>query len=293
MAPIPSNLTTVAKLIQLVNGEPLPSSLLPGGWVKDLVIDGVLTTISKGSRISYRAVDGSQLRNYLARRQPEFQNLEALHDRLSSSDKISRSEQVQTFGNSKHFGQSTVFGFFVNNYVPIDATLHSQPFDLNPMNGAILYITDIQDFIVPEDVVIVGVENMENLRLIKQQRSFFEKYVPNKRLLFLSRFPSPSASRIWLSSIPNQYVHFGDYDLSGVQIYLNYYKEIGNRASMLIPDNIESLLSSSMANRELYQKQVSATKNMVVSDPRIQFLVDLIHKYQRGFEQEGLISNCE
>ncbi|MFO7823917.1 MAG: hypothetical protein R6V72_08245, partial [Cyclobacterium sp.] len=29
----------------------------------------------------------------------------------------------------------------------------------------------------------------------------------------------------WISSIPNNYLHFGDFDMSGIGIYLNEYKK--------------------------------------------------------------------
>ena len=106
-----------------------------------------------------------------------------------------------------------------------------------------MFITEWQQFSIPEDVVVVNIENMENFRLIRQQRALFSSVLPEKRLLFVSRYPQSSDLRSWLQTIPNNYVHFGDFDLAGVNIYLSeFHKYLGDRSSFLIPDDIEERL---------------------------------------------------
>ena len=92
----------------------------------------------------------------------------------------------------------------------------------------------------------------------------------------------------WLEKIPNRYVHFGDFDLAGIFIYQNeFYNKLGDRASFLVPDDIESRLKS--GSRERYDVQIKRYSHMKVTDERLLPIIDLIKKYRRGYEQEGYI----
>lgn len=77
-------------------------------------------------------------------------------------------------------------------------------------------------------------------------------------------------------------------DLAGVNIFLTeFYAKIGSRARFLVPpDAQERLLKGSTAR---YDDQYQRFRNMQVTDPRVQPLVDLIHECHRGYDQEGFI----
>lgn len=48
---------------------------------------------------------------------------------------------------------------------------------VNPQAGSFLFVSDWEKFTIPEDVVIIGIENMENFRMIRKQRELFENYL--------------------------------------------------------------------------------------------------------------------
>lgn len=88
--------------------------------------------------------------------------------------------------------------------------------------------------------------------------------------------------------IPNRYIHFGDLDLAGVQIYLReYYDVLGDRAEFLIPSDFDKRIKT--GNPERYDVQYQQCKNMRITDPRVKQLVESIHSHHRGYDQEGLI----
>ena len=68
---------------------------------------------------------------------------------------------------------------------------------------------------------------------------------------------------------------------------LEFYAYLGERSSFLIPKNIEERLSS--GNSALYDRQYAKFKDMKVTDVRLQPLVDMIHRYSKGYEQGGYI----
>ena len=126
---------------------------------------------------------------------------------------------------------------------------------------------------------------------IRKQKWLFDSLFPNKQILFVSRYPQNALAdlREWLLRIPNHYVHFGDFDLAGIHIYLSeFYAYLGDRASFLIPGDIEMRLKE--GNSELYDRQYEKFKNLNVVDVRVLPLVDLIRRYCRVYEQEGYIT---
>ena len=168
--------------------------------------------------------------------------------------------------------------------------LNGQEFMVNPKEGSFLFVADWQSFLVPDDVVVVGIENMENFRMIRQQRKLFEQCIGTVRLLFVSRYPQSIDLRSWLQTIPNRYVHFGDFDLAGINIFLTeFHAHLGARSSFLIPQDIEERIAKGSLER--YNDQY-ARYNRITSDIKeVQALIDLINKYHRCYDQEGYIGS--
>ena len=277
----------IDKLNLLRNGESLPASQLKGEWVDDLVRDGVLISTSHGSRRTLFAPNEETLCKALTFVDERFTDMRLLRKTLLSKN-ILRSQQASSTGNSKLVMTRSCPGFPVNSYEPIPCTLNDREFVVNPQEGSFLFVTDWQSFFVPDDVVVVGVENMENFRMVRQQRELFEQCIGNNRLLFVSRYPQSIDLRSWLQIIPNRYIHFGDFDLAGINIFLTeYYAYLGNRSSFLIPSDIERRLAKGTIER--YNDQYQKYKNVNSNIPEIQHLIDVINRYHRCYDQEGYI----
>ena len=221
-----------------------------------------------------------------------------INERLGHLDKmketldaeVTRSEQVAETGNSKLVTARSCPGFPVNSYEPIICGLNGKELVVNPQEGTFLFIADWHSFAIPADVTVVNIENMENFRLIRRQQSLFVSALAGKRLLFVSRYPQSSDLRTWLQTIPNQYVHFGDFDLAGIHIFFTeFQKYLGTRASFLIPQDIEQRIKHGSAERynDQYPKFCHLTSNI----PPLQQLIDMLHEYHRCYDQEGYIEN--
>ena len=277
----------IDKLNLLRNGESLPASQLKGEWVDDLVRDGVLISTSHGSRRTLFAPNAETLCKALASVDERFIDMGLLRETLLSENTL-RSQQASSTGNSKLVMTRSCPGFPINSYEPIPCTLNDREFVVNPQEGCFLFVTDWQSFFVPDDVVVVGVENMENFRMIRQQRDLFEQCIGNNRLLFVSRYPQSIDLRSWLQIIPNRYIHFGDFDLAGINIFLTEYNAyLGNRSSFLIPSDIERRLAKGTIER--YNDQYQKFKSLNSNIPEIQHLIDVINRYHRCYDQEGYI----
>ena len=276
--------TLINTLQQLIDGESIAYSTLRKDFAETLLAEGLLTVQTHGSRRSFRAIDTIALKNFL---QTHYEELRTVGDRNLNSYET-RSEQAVETGNSKLVTVRSCPGFPINSYEPISCSLSGNDFLINPPEGSFMFIDNWHQFTIPEDVVVVGIENMENFRMIRHQRKLFEFVLGDTPLLFVSRYPQSKDLRKWLQGISNRYVHFGDFDLAGINIFLTEFQQfLGARSSILIPSDIERHLQ--IGSQERYNSQLSRFKNLKCDDNKIQAVIDLINKYHRCYDQEGYI----
>lgn len=275
-----------ASIQALLAGEQVAGSRLNSKLLDELLAEGLLLVISRGSRKTYRARDAEAMKRFLVDKDERFRLFEA-----NAYD--SRALMATETGNSKLVMIRSCPGFPVNSYERVKCFLGGEPFPVNPQEGSFLFVSDWKKFTIPEDVVVIGVENMENFRMIRRQRRFFEEYLHahglSDKVLFVSRYPQSTDLRRWLCTISNHYLHFGDFDLAGISIYLfEFWQYLGKeRSSYLIPDDIESRLKS--GSRKRYDEQCEHFKDIKSDILELQRLIELIHKERKAYDQEGYI----
>lgn len=291
MRPMKITSALIDKLIRLRNGESVPASSLRGSWVEALIADGVLLSRTNGSRRVLRAVSASDFMRALEAVDERFADLERMQKIIEGG--VSRENQAALTGNSKLKLTRTCPGFLVNSYEPILCKLSGNDFMISPLEGSFVFVSDWEGFSIPADVVVVGIENMANFRCIRQQRVFFERELPSAgRLLFVSRYPQSADLRKWLLSNPNRYVHFGDFDLAGINIFLTEFRQyLGGRSSFLIPSDISLRLAGGSAER--YQDQYFRFRKLDTEISDLHCLIWLIHSARRCYDQEGYIAEAE
>ncbi len=146
--------------------------------------------------------------------------------------------------------------------------MQSKPFTIAPPEGSFVFIADYENFEIPQNVIVVGIENMENFRYIRRQKKLFQDYLikcfgdsnyTHASLLFVSSYPQSSDLVKWLQNSKNLYIHFGDLDLAGIHIYLTeFFAKIDDRASFLIPPDAENRISN--GSRERYDHQLTQVR---------------------------------
>ena len=275
-----------ASIQALLSGGQVAGSRLDGKLLDELLAEGLLLVVSRGSRKSYRARDAEALKRFLVDKDESFRIIEA-------NASGSRATMAAETGNSKLVMVRSCPGFPVNSYERVECFLGGEPFPVNPQEGSFLFVSDWKRFTIPEDVVVIGVENMENFRMIRRQRRFFEGYLHthglSDKVLFVSRYPQSTDLRRWLCTISNHYLHFGDFDLAGISIFLFEFRQyLGKeRSSYLIPADIESRLKS--GSRKRYDEQCNRFKDIKSDMLELQQLIDLIHHERKAYDQEGYI----
>lgn len=284
--------TLIGAFAALRQGETVPFSRFPADWVEEMLMEGGVTSIVRGSRKSLKVISRAAFDVYLRSKGLQPDKLEVTAAVLSGAD--SRASQVQLLGDSKAAPVRSCPGFPVNVIGPLSVWLGERKILLCPCPGSFLYISGFRLFRIPSNAIVVGVENMENFRLPERQASVWEQILDQfggdgvPPLLLVSRYPQSKDLVTWLQGIPNLYVHFGDFDLAGIHIYLTeFYRHLGERAAFFVPEDIEQRLS--MGSRERYQLQFERFGKMDIPDRRVQPLVNLLHRFQKGYDQEGYI----
>ena len=281
----------------LLAGEQVAGSRLNSKLLDELSAEGLLLVIPRGSRKSYRARDIEALKRFLIDKDEALKRFLIDKDEsfriIEANASDSRATMAAETGNSKLVMVRSCPGFPVNSYERVECFLGGDSFPVNPQEGSFLFVSDWKKFTIPEDVVVIGVENMENFRMIRRQRRFFEEYLHthglSDKVLFVSRYPQSTDLRRWLCTIPNHYLHFGDFDLAGINIFLFEFQQyLGKeRSSYLIPADIESRLKS--GSRKRYDEQYYRFKDIKSDACELQQLIDLIHHERKTYDQEGYI----
>ena len=276
-------------LILLQNGEKIPASKMKNSIVNEMLENGILKKQIQGRSKSLIYLSDKQKLNNFIQNHYGISDLKNYIDALKNSN-LTRADAIAVSSNSKLKKIRTFKGFLVNCYNPIQATINEKTIILNPTEGIFQFIYNFESFTIPQNITVVGVENPENFSYIEKQNHLFDNINP----LFVSRYPQSQSKDLfkWLREIPNNYLHFGDFDFAGIGIYLNEYKKyLGEKAQFFISENIEYLFEN-YGNKELYNNQKINFDTNTISEIDLLKLIKIIHKHKKGLEQEIFINNA-
>ena len=273
------------KLLLLVQQNKLAASKLRHPIVQAMIEEGIIHKPGKIKSLLHVA-DAYQLQLYL-KNHFSINDLQAYVETLQKENLL-RADLVAVATDSKLKALRTFKGFLVNCYSPLPAMLNKEAFILHPQEGTFAFIYDFEGFVPPANVTIVGIENPENFRHINRQQYLFTGITP----LFVSRYPQHQSKDLirWLLSIPNNYLHFGDFDFAGIGIFLHEFKKhLGNKASFYTPDNIDELIIKA-GSKKRYDEQKISFDIKSITEENLLSLINTLHRYKKGLDQEMLIN---
>jgi len=192
--------------------------------------------------------------------------------------KASRNTIQQWTGSTKSKSSKSLKGLYLSSLENLDIKINNEKVTITPTNGLAYFCFYTEKVEIAKETIVVGVENYQVVWFAKKYKDFFGK----KNILFVVRNPY---MREWISTIENEYIHFGDYDLAGINIYINEIVprlKLAKKHSMFIPSNIEFLIKE-YGDRELFEKQKKYL-NMKLENEKIIELKNIIEKYKRGLE---------
>lgn len=281
-------LSLAQKLVQLLNGGTLPASQLKGSVVVELLNEGIL--YKSGKRKNTIQLIDRPLFDLFLKTRFGINDLQAYIE-VCTKENATRAEAVEVSGDSKLNKVRTFKGFLVNTYQPISCTLNGSEMLINPVEGTFQFIYDFENFVPPAHITIVGIENPESFRFIAQQKYLFENIKP----IFVSRYPQNQSKDLikWLQTIPNDYLHFGDFDFAGINIYLSEYQQyLGRRSRFFIPKSTDYLIEK-FGNKNRYDNQRLNYAPANLPELALTTLLNVIHKHKKGLDQEVFIRGLD
>ena len=278
-------LNIAEKLLLLVEGEKIPSSKLRHEIIKDMISEGIIHKPGK-LKSTVQLADMQQLKLYLENRFA-IKDLNTYIETFKKEDLL-RADLVSIASDSKLKSLRTFKGFLVNCYSPIFSSLNGQEIIISPTIGTFNFIYDFESFFPEKEITIVGIENPENFRYIDKQKYLFQNFKP----LFVSRYPQNQSKDLikWLKTIPNNYLHFGDFDFAGIGIYLyEFKKHLDKKAKFFTPDNIDIYIKKSGSKKRYDEQKINFDINKIEEENLLQ-LIESIHRHKRGLDQEIFIN---
>ncbi len=286
------NLKLAKQIQKLAEGESFSFNVFSKknqSVIKQLIADGLLSDnkIVRRKKVVF-CPNSYKLEKYLVAKY-EIYGLQDYIDVLQNPEST-KSDMVSVSGDAKLQTNTSLDGFLLKTYENISGKINNENINLKTKNGTSLHINNWQNFEIDDTVIIVVVENSENFKLIHKQKDLFSNIKP----VFLLRFANSTAISKWIKQSKNNYLHFGDFDLKGVHIYITEFKQkINNplQCKFYIPENIENLIYDK-GNSKRYNEQKQNLKNFDFSvHSEIINLVNIIRKHKKGLDQEYLITN--
>lgn len=168
----------VRDLITLIEGGQVPYSSFNNDMREVLHKERMIIIKTNGSFRKIYTACPSSLKEFLANNFDGYRNLYKLRSLLNEHSGL-RADLAEYSGNSKTKNVKTYLSFPINTVTPLRTHLNCKGLVIDPAVGTFLYITDWRHFIIPEDVIVIGIENIENFRHVRNYKEFFKRYVEN------------------------------------------------------------------------------------------------------------------
>jgi len=206
----------------------------------------------------------------------------------SCEEPISRDEIAANYSDTKKVESKSFNGLMVRVLDKLEVKYNGKKQYFYPVEGTGLFIHYTSKLELDSDVIVVGVENPQVVWYIDKYRHLFNQ---NKKYLFLSISEYKTNYQYqWLKSISNEYIHFGDFDLAGINIYLNtILPKLKNckSYSFLIPDDIYTIMKEKNYKKD-YSNQVRYLNIESQGESKLQKLISFIKNHKITLEQEIL-----
>jgi hypothetical protein len=198
----------------------------------------------------------------------------------------SRDEIADNYSHSKRIESKSFNGLMVSVFDKLEVKYNEKKQYFYPLEGSGLFLHYSSKLQLDDDVIVVGVENPQVVWYINNYKHLFEK---DKKYLFLciSEYKTTYQYK-WLEFFEGEYLHFGDFDLAGINIYLNTIVPRLKKAkshSFLIPDNINTFIKERKHKKD-YSNQTRYSNIQSPNDKNLQDLIYFIKDTKLTLEQE-------
>ena len=215
-------------------------------------------------------------------------SIEDLDYFIEEKEPKSRDEIADNYSHTKRVESKSFNGLMISVFDKLEVIYNEKKQYFYPLEGSGLFVHYTSKLQLDDDVIVVGVENPQVVWYINKYKHLFNK---EKKYLFLciSEYKTTYQYK-WLESFCGEYIHFGDFDLAGINIYLNAIVPKLKKAkshSFLIPDNIYEIIKEKNYMVD-YSNQTRYLNITSKKDKDLQKLIEFIKNNKITIEQEDL-----
>lgn len=211
-------------------------------------------------------------------------------DKWKELNKLSTREEVADATDDTKTEKTRVdYGFDFNLIKPIEYKYDGLNYNAIPLPRLSIKVPDWRKFYISESVKIITVEGYSTMFNIGNK--YLKLWSEGESYIFVLRNEKQNNIIDWLNiNQPNNEVfHFGDYDMSGLQIYQNLKKKIDKSKRYHLykfsPQLFEKMIK--ISNPKLFTKQYKYA-HVDLHDDEVVDIVKLIFKYGKTIEQEKI-----
>ncbi len=276
-------LSFARSLKQMMEGEKLTAGTFRNKTILNRFIhDGVIKRVALNKRGSKYYIDNTEFLNGYLQSNWSIKSIDNYIE-LFTSKRVDGEQSLNATNSSKTKRNSLFSGFFIKSNQPELVQINNRCISF--IEGTELFVSSPEMLTIPDDAVVVGIENSECFLKIERLMYLFDS---NKTYLFVMRYMSRGLVN-WLNSCTNSYIHFGDFDPAGIAIYINEVKnkiENRSRCSFLVPKNIRNMVRD-QGQTVLYDDQIRLLKNINIEEHlEVKPLLEILNSSGKGLEQE-------
>ncbi len=208
---------------------------------------------------------------------------------LDKSDSTNKIDNLDYFEHTKVKESKSFEGIMLSSLENIEILIDNQLTKFyKTLYGSGTFFHSSVNVVIPDNVILVGIENPQVIWFINRYKHLFNQ---DKHYIFLSLSEFKTSYQYkWLESFKGEYIHFGDFDLAGINIYLNSVLPRLNKCkshSFLIPENIYKIMIEKNYKKD-YSNQTRYLNIDSKDDEKLKELINFIKKQKITLEQEFL-----
>ena len=270
-----------AKLARLAAGESLPKSQIPKVLLLPLQAGHAVRLEKSGSSYVVRGIPG-KLADFVEHHWG-IRDLDQFAE--VTTENRNRAMLTEIAGDSKALPTSPLDGIFIRSFGR--CFLRDQLLATTPQGSALLITTSELPHLRIESEYLLGIENVECLWKFEKVRKHFS-LLDGVEITLVLRWHWGAIWQQWLKSWKGKFLHFPDYDPSGLSVFVNEILPHRGDARLLIPRDFDSILED-RGNRLLYLKQEKCLP-LFCEHAEVARLCSSLRSSRKALEQEFLLS---
>jgi hypothetical protein len=270
-----------AKLARLAVGESVGKSQIPKALLVPLQEAHAVRLEKSGSSYVVRGIPG-KLASFV---EHQWGIRDLVQFAEATPKNRSRAMLTNIAGDSKALPTSPFDGVFIRSFG--GCYLRNQQLGVTPPGSATFVTLSELAHLRIETPCLIGVENVECLWKFEKARKHFPE-LDGVGFTLILRWRWGAAWQLWLRKWKGEFLHFPDYDPSGLNIFVAEVLSHRNDAHLLVPTDFDGILQN-RGNRDLYLKQEKALP-LESDHAQVVKLCGTLRRTRKALEQEELLS---